>query len=144
MLVNIRLINRFISLIKEIIIYENIRIQPRFRNIFINHGFKELNSKVGSREFRNRHLFIFFDEGIKITENNRPLYSCKSFTDEQLHFLFLYFKLNNMEKDILFEYFSFKQIMSKGVDIIDHKRRLLKREGDNGRIIKTLARVLLV
>ncbi len=112
--------------------------------IFINHGFVEFDYKGKSKAFRNRHLSIFLDEGIKITENNRHLYSCKSFTEEQLQFLFLYFKLNNMEKDILFEYFSFKEIMSKGVDIIDHKRRLLKREGDNGRIVNKLARILLV
>ena len=112
--------------------------------IFKNHGFVEFDYKAKIKAFKNRHLSIFFDKEIRITENDRILYSCKSFTEEQLQFLFLYFKLNNLEKDILFEYFSFKQIMRKGVDIIDHKRRLLKREGNNGRIINKLARILLV
>ena len=113
--------------------------------IFINHGFVEVvDTKGKSKEYRNRHLSIFFDEGIKITENMKHLYSCNSFTKEQLKFLFLYFKLNNLEKDILFEYFSFKQIMKQGVDVIDHKYRILKREGDNGRIVNKLARILFV
>ena len=113
-------------------------------DIFLDHGFREFVSKGESKSFKKMHLSVFFDEGIKITENGRHLYSCKNFTHEQLQFLFLYFKLNDMEKDILFEYFSLKEIMTKGVDIIDHKRRLLKREGNNGRIINKLARILLV
>ncbi len=113
-------------------------------DIFKKHGFIEVNSRSDSEEFRNRHLSVIFDGGILIKENNRHLYSCTSITEEELKFLFLYFKLNNLEKDILFEYFSFTEIMRKGVDIIDHKRRILKRDGNNGRIINKLARILLV
>ncbi len=113
-------------------------------DIFRKHGFANVNSKSNTEELRNRHLSLILDEGILIKENNKHLYSCSTINEEELKFLFLYFKLNNLEKDILFEYFSFTQIMRKGVDIIDHKRRILKREGDNGRIVNKLARILLV
>lgn len=113
-------------------------------DIFKQKGFVEVNSRGESEEYRNRHLTVIFDGSILIKENNKHLYSCSSFKEEELKFLFLYFKLNNLEKDILFEYFSFTEIMRKGIDIIDHKRRVLKREGNNGRVINKLARILLV